>query len=229
MYCLNATTGELIWDSLCFSISSSPACADGILVKLNGYDNQIYAYGKGPSETTVSIEDDVITHGDSVLVKGMVTDISPGTEEYAQTARFPKGVPAIADEDMSAWMEYLYQQQPKPTDATGVEVTITVLDPNNNCYDVATTTSDFNGFYSAVFTPEVPGKYTIITTFLGSESYYGSSAETAINVEEAPAATPESTPTPAPMTDTYVLGLGAGAIIAIIAIGLVIILMLRKR
>ena len=228
MYCLNATTGELIWDSLCFSITSCPACADGVLVKLNGYDNQIYGYGKGPSATTVTASPKVSVEGGSVLVEGLVTDISPGTEEYLQTARFPNGVPAISDEDQSAWMEYLYQQQPKPVDATGVKVTVTVLDPNGNCYDVGTTTSTIDGFFKLAFTPLVPGEYYVYATFAGSESYYSSSAVTAINVEEAPAAA-QSTPMPASMTDTYVLSFGIASVIAIIAIGLVLILMLRKR
>jgi len=126
-------------------------------------------------------------------------------------------------------MEYVYMQKPKPADATGVEVVLSVLDPNGNSYEVGRTTSDASGMFSCAFTPEVPGKYTIIATFEGSESYLPSNAETAINVEEAPAATPAPTPTPAPMTDTYVLGIGAAAIIAIVAIGIVIILMLRKR
>jgi hypothetical protein len=83
--------------------------------------------------------------------------------------------------------------------------------------------------FKLMFTPEVPGEYTILATFAGSEGYWGSYAQTAIGVNEAPAATPEPTPTPASMTDTYVLGLGIGAIIAIVVIGLVIILMLRRR
>ena len=119
-------------------------------------------------------------------------------------------------------------QLPKPTNATGVKVTISVLDPNNNCYDVGTTTSTVDGFFKLAFTPLVPGEYYVYATFTGSESYYGSSAVTAINVE-TPAATVEPTSTPASMTDTYVLSLGIASVIAIIAIGLVIILMLRKR
>jgi hypothetical protein len=126
-------------------------------------------------------------------------------------------------------MEYAYQQQIKPANATGVEVSISVLDPNGNTYEVGTTTSNDMGFYKLAFTPEVPGEYTVIATFSGSESYYGSNAVTAINVENAPAATPAPTPTPAPMTDAYVLGLGITAIIAIVIIGLVLVLMLRKR
>jgi hypothetical protein len=126
-------------------------------------------------------------------------------------------------------MEYAYQQQVKPANATGVEVSISVLDPNGNCYEVGTATSDDMGFYKLSFIPEVPGEYSVYATFSGSEAYYGSSAETAINVESAPAATPAPTPTPAPMTDAYVLGLGITAIIAIVVIGLVLVLMLRKR
>ena len=125
-------------------------------------------------------------------------------------------------------MLYVQNQFERPTDILGVNVTATVLDPNGNCYDVGTATSDANGKYSIYFTPPVPGKYTVIVTFGGSGGYYGSWDETDIMVEQA-TSTPMPTPTPAPMTDTYVLGLGAGAIIAIVAIGLVIILMLKKR
>jgi len=229
LYCLNATTGEEIWSSLLFGVVSSPAVADGYMVWFNGYDNQIYCYGKGPSATTVSASPKISVEGTSVLVEGMVTDISPGTEEYVQTARFANGVPAISDADQSAWMEYLYQQQPKPTDATGVEVTVSVFDPNGNLYDVGTTTSDVNGYFGTTFIPLVPGQYTVYATFSGSESYYSSVAETFINVEEAPAATAAPTPTPASVADLYFLPMSIGMIVAIIVIGLVIILMLRKR
>jgi hypothetical protein len=159
----------------------------------------------------------------------MVTDISPGTAEYALTARFPNGVPAVSDANMSAWMEYVYMQKSKPTDVTGVDVTISVLDPNNNVYEVGTATSDASGTFCCEFTPPVPGLYTVIATFEGSGGYYGSYAETYLKVNEAPEATPEPSATPAPMTDMYVTGFGITMIIAIVAIGLVIILMLRKR
>jgi len=141
--------------------------------------------------------------------------------------RFPNGVPVVADENMSDWMQYVYMQFPRPTDATGVEVVVEVLDPNNNYYEVGRTTSDASGFYSIAFTPEVPGKHTIIASFAGSEAYYGSFAETAINVEEALQSTPPPTPTPAPMTDMYVLGIGSAVLIAVI-IGFALLL-LRKR
>jgi outer membrane protein assembly factor BamB len=229
LYCLNATTGELIWSSLSFNMVNLPACADGIMVWSNGYDNQIYAYGKGPSATTVDAPMTSITLGKSVVVRGTVTDKSPGTEEYAQTARFSNGVPAIADDSMSAWMEYLYQQQPKPANATGVKVTVSVLDPNNNAYEVGTTTSTIDGFFKLSFTPPVPGEYYVYATFTGSESYWPSSAVTAINVEEAPTATPPPTPQPASIADLYLVPGIVGIIIAIAVVGAIIVLMLRKR
>jgi hypothetical protein len=126
-------------------------------------------------------------------------------------------------------MLYVYKQFPRPTDIVGVEVVLTVMDPNNNPYEVGRATSDANGFYSLAFTPPVPGKYTIYATYAGSKAYYGSQAETAINVDSAPAETPPPTPTPAPMTDTYILGSTIGIIVAIIAVGLLLFLLLRKR
>ena len=226
LYCLNATTGEEIWSSLSFNVISTPAVADGIMVWLNGYDNQIYAYGKGRTDTTVMASPKISAFGSSVLVEGYVTDQSPGETRQGIPAA---GTPAISDEDMSAWMEYLYQQQPKPSDAKGVDVTISVLDPNGNFYDVGTATSNIEGFYSTMFTPPVPGKYTVYATFTGSNSYYSSSALTAINVEEAPVATAEPTPVPASAADLYFLPMSIGIIVAIVVIGLVLILMLKKK
>ena len=201
--------------------------ADGYIVDLNNYDGQIYCYGKGPSATTVSASPKVSVNGDSVLIEGMVTDESAGTKGSDLTARFPHGVPCVADGNMTAWCEYLYKQKSMPT-TTGVEVKLETLDPNGNFYEIGRTTTE-NGMYSYAFTPEVPGLYTIFATFEGSKSYYGSNVQTAINVGEAPVATAEPTPPPPSMADLYFMPMSIGLIIAIVAVGLVIILMLRKR
>ncbi len=134
-----------------------------------------------------------------------VTDQCPGAPN----------TPAIADEDQKAWMEYLYMQQPMPTDAKGVEVVISVLDPNSNTYEVGRTTSDANGMFKLTFTPEVPGTYSVIAKFEGSKSYGSSFSETAISVDEAP---PQPTQQPVvspPPDQMYVLGTGVAIIIAI--------------
>jgi hypothetical protein len=227
--CLDLETGEKV-----FSIpirgsewSSTPIIGDSIIAMYDEYDQRIYAIGQGPSATTVSASPKISTHGSNVLVEGMVTDISPGTEEYALTARFPNGVPAVADANMSDWMMYVYSQFGRPADVMGVEVVVSVLDPNNNVYEVGRATSDDSGYFRMSFTPEVPGEYTVIASFEGSAAYYGSFAKTGINVEEAPAATPMPTPTPAPMTDTYVLGIGS-AILIVVIIGFALLLLKRR-
>jgi len=229
IYCLDATTGDLLWKSLSFDIGSSPACADGYMVWFNGYDNQIYCYGKGPSAITVAANPKVSVFGSSVIVEGLVTDKSPGTQEYAQTARFPNGVPAMADESMSAWMEYLYQQQPLPSNAKGVEVTIDAVDGNGNFRNIGTAVSDVSGAYSLMWTPDIPGKYTVIATFTGSNSYYASYAETTFGVDQAPEPTVAPTAPPASMAETYITGFGIAIIAAIAIVGVVLALLLRKR
>jgi hypothetical protein len=224
---INCTDGTLVWKVLQYASTCVGPIADGYLISWNSFDNQIYSFGKGPSATTVSASPKVSVEGSSVLVEGTVIDKSGGTTQDVITTRFPDGLPAVSDDSQEAWMEYAYMQQVRPADATGVDVTISVVDPNGNTYDVGTTTSDASGSYKLMFTPEVPGAYTVIATFAGSESYYGSNAETSIGVESAPAATPAPTPTPAPMTDTYVMGFGIALIIVVI-IGFALLL-LRKR
>jgi hypothetical protein len=202
------------------------AIADGILIYWNNYDHKVYSVGKGPSEMTATITDDVVPFGQKVLVKGTVTDISPGTRQHEQASRFPNGVPAVADESMSAWMEYVYMQKPKPVDVKGVEVIVEVLDPNGNYYEVGRTTSDANGFFSLAFDPPVPGKYTVIARFAGSKSYWPSHAETAVFVEETPPAPATPTPQAQAPIETY-FAISTIAIIAVIVI--IGVLLLRKR
>lgn len=216
MYCLNAETSEVLWEIPGFYNGESVAFADGYLVTYNGYDNRIYCFGKGKTATEISASPKIIKNGDPILIEGKVIDQSPGAKNAA----------AVADECMKDWMAYVYMQYPAPANVTGVEVIIEVLDPNNNYYEVARTTSDASGFFKATFEPPVPGEYTVIARFAGSESYYGSSAETAIYVEEAPPATPEATPTPQAPVETY---FAISTIAIIIAIAVAVVLLLRKR
>jgi hypothetical protein len=232
--CVDAYTGEELWTIMGWGtgmyVGQSDIVADGFFVFLNCYDMQIYSVGKGPSATTVTAPNAGLTFGQSLVISGSVMDISAGTQQNEQAARFPYGVPAVSDESMNAWMEYVYMQKPKPTNATGVEVTLSVVDSNNNYRPIGTTISDADGFFHYTWTPDIPGDYTVIATFAGSESYWPSHAEAAFTVMQEAEATPAPTPTPASMSETYFLPSVAGIIVAIAIVGAVLVLLLlRKR
>ncbi len=192
---------------------------DSIIALYNSYDDRIYAIGRGPSAMTVEGPEDVQAFDTPVLIRGTVTDESAGA----------KGTPAISDESMTEWMKYLYMQFSKPTNATGVEVTLSVLDSNNNFREIGKTTSDSSGAFSYMWTPDIPGKYTVYATFAGSKSYWPSSAETAIGVQEAPPPPASPEPQPPSMTDTYIFVGVTAIIVAVALVGVVLALILRKR
>ncbi len=227
--CLDVETGDEIWSLMGWANPYATQLADGVLTYWNNYDHQVYAIGRGPSQTSVSIRNDVVGSGSSVLITGSVTDISAGTQQAEQAARFPSGVPAVSDESQSAWMEYIYMQKPRPTNVTGVEVSLAVLDANENYRPIGTTTADADGFYSFNWIPDIEGKYTVYANFAGSESYWPSHAVTAFAVDE-PAATPEPTETAPPtMAETYLLPGIVAIIIAIAVVGVVLLMAIKKR
>jgi hypothetical protein len=230
--CINATTGEEIWTLMGYATNmygGTDLVADGFLAFLNCYDMQIYCVGKGPSALTVTAPNVGVEVDKSVVIRGTVTDIAAGTQQAEQAARFPNGVPAVSDESMGKWMEYVYQQKPKPADATGVPVTIDVIDSNNNYRNIGTAISDASGSFSLTWQPDIEGNYTVIATFAGSESFWPSSAETSFAADPAPEVTPSPTPTPTSNTEMYVMGFGVAMIIAVAVVGALLLMMLRKR
>jgi outer membrane protein assembly factor BamB len=218
--CVDVNTGDEVWTLPVWA--GNTIIADGYLVTLNSYDNQLYCFGKGETATTVTSTNVGVPLGSSVMITGTVTDQSPGA----------KDTPAIADEYMSDWMEYLYLQEPCPATFTGVEVKLETLDPNNNFYEIGTVTSDASGMFKLMWEPPVPGEYTIIATFEGSEAYFSSYAETAIGVTEAPSPGQPIEPEPTEPTEAFALGNIELAIIAVVIIAAVAIIAfwaLRKR
>jgi hypothetical protein len=210
-------------------VGQSDIIAEGCFIYLNCYDMQLYTIGKGPSAMTVEAPKAAIELGKSLVISGSVTDISAGTKQNEQAARFPHGVPAVSDESMSAWMEYIYMQKPRPIDATGVPVTISVLDGNGNYREIDTVTADSDGFYSLNWTPDIEGKYTVYASFGGSESYWPSHAVTAFAVDPS-AATPQPTQTTiTTAADSYLLPGIIAIIITIIAVGAVLALLVTKK
>jgi hypothetical protein len=227
---LNANTGQLVWDNLGFD-DTATAVAYGIMTTFNAYDGQIYAYGQGPSKTTVSAPNVGVTTATPVTITGSVTDVSAGASQEAVAANFPNGLPCVSDASMTPFMEAVYEQQSMPTNITGVPVTISVTDSNHNTYDIGTTTTNAWGTYGLTWTPIVSGNYTVYATFAGTAAYYGSAAATYFYAgTPAPTATPApSPPTGLASTGTVELGIAA-VIIVIVIIGIVLALLtLRKR
>jgi hypothetical protein len=231
---INATTGKEIWTlSAVTGESGTPgtgAIADGYTTFLNGYDNQIYVVGRGPSATTVTAPNVGVTTATPITITGTVMDIAAGTEQNQQAADFPFGVPCASDASMSAWMGYVYQQQPEPTNFTGVQVQLAVLDSNGNHYSIGYATTDESGTYSLTWTPSITGNYTVYATFAGTNGYWPSSAETHVYAS-APAATAAPTATPiSGLASNSTLEYGLFAIIiVIIVIGAVLALLVTRK
>ena len=226
MLAVNMTDGSLIWSELGTYIRST-SIAYGIMLSMNAYDNQIYAFGKGPSQTTVSAPQIGITTATPITITGRVTDIAEGSNRHDVAANFPNGVPCVSDASQSKWMEYVYQQQPIPMSTVGVSVTISVIDANGNYRQIGSTTS-VDGTYAFTWTPDITGNYQIIASFDGSNSYYPSSATTYVYASDAA--------TPVPNTQAPQTGLATTAdlmmymalavvaiIVAIVVVGLLII------
>jgi len=233
--CIDAYTGEFIWSVESFA--SGLSVSGGCLYSDDFNTPYTYCYAKGKTETTVSAPDNTQTLGTGVLIKGSVLDQSPAQP----------GTPAISDEDMGTWMNYLHMQNAtlinNPPFVRGVEVSLATLDPNFNYYSIGTVTCDQNGNYGLAWKPPVPGTYQIIATFAGSESYWASEATTYLNVEELSASglmepelteplgsTAETFTTTTQETFAITTELAIIAAVAVTAvIGVAAYLMLKKR
>ncbi len=225
---LNATTGELVWDNLGFDCTAT-AVAYGILTTFNSYDGQIYGYGKGPSQLTVTAPNVGVTTSTPITISGTITDISAGASQHAVAANFPNGLPCVFDASMSSFMEAVYQQQQMPTNTTGVPIVLSVMDSNGNYRQIGTTASNALGTFSYTWIPDIAGDYTVYASFPGTESYYASNSAAAFYASE-PAATPTPQPTQPPsMADLYFVPGIIGVIVAVIVVGAVLLLALRKR
>jgi outer membrane protein assembly factor BamB len=218
---LDAYTGGVVWEitgMLRQTMWGGRAIiGDSIIATMDTYDQQIYAVGKGPVSMTISAPDIGVAAKTPVLIKGTIMDVSPGAQSDKMQLRFPNGVPAVSDKDMSDWMLYVYKQFDQPM-ANGVPITIAVIDPNGNYNIIGETTSDLNGRFSFEYIPETEGQYTIYALFNGSASYYQNSAQNEITVTAAAKGNPPY--------ELYIIGMGIAIIITVIIASLLI---LRKK
>jgi hypothetical protein len=134
-------------------------------------------------------------------------------------------VPAIADEYMSEWMQYLYMNKPMPDNANGVPVKIEAIDADGNSFTIGTTTSDVNGNYGIIWNPPHEGIFTIVATFEGSETYWSSFATAKLGVGAASDAA-SSSPTPIPNTDALA---GVGPVDAYIIVAVAAIFLKKRK
>jgi hypothetical protein len=211
LFAMDSKTGQSLWNMSGWF--TQPALADGVMVSQNLYDNQIYAFGRGPSATTVTAPDTAVGTGTTVLIQGTVTDQSKGA----------KGTPAVSDGVMSDWMAYLYEQQPKPTNANGVPVRLTATRSDGSITSIGTVTSDANGQFKFEWTPSSNGLYTISAAFDGSHSYFGSTAQTGLSVSSAAHTSSAGT-----SNDTLVIYLLIATIVIIIAIAIAAVIIRKK-
>ena len=215
---INETTGEFLWK---LPIGAKPrSIANGYLVATDGENGIQYCIGKGKTATSITAPTTAVAAGTSVLIQGTVLDMSPGNP----------GTPAVSDADMSEWMDYLYGQNAtminSPPSPDGVPVRFLAIGSDDNPVLIGTAMSDSSGQYSFKWTPTSPDIYKITATFDGSDSYWGSWAETGLAIEAAPAGTPTQTALTMPPYEMYTLGMGIAILIAIAVVG---VLMLRKR
>ncbi len=230
-YCLNATTGAEIWSILGTQRDSrnfDGAIADGYLSVYDQYIDATTIYGKGQSTTTVSTPDVAVPQGTEVIIKGSVLDMSPAQPN----------TPCVSSASMATQMEYLHYGQPiggiwGNETITGVPVTLKAIDSNNNLLDVGTTTTNgYYGTYSISWTPPNPGKYEILSSFAGDDSYGSSGASAGLFVNTAPTSTPTTTTSPASnlaTTTDLMLYILASAIALIITIAIATLLLFRKK
>lgn len=180
LHCINATTGEGIWNVDLPGAASkhNPDVGpihDGYLT-ISGSDGYQYVYGKGKSATTVTAPDTSVPLGTALLIKGTVLDQSPAQP----------GTPCVSKDSVAAWMEHVHLQRDLTADITGVPVSLTAMGEDDSYVDLGTvTTNGYYGTFSFEWTPPDEGTYEIIASFEGDESYGSSAASTAVTVGPA--------------------------------------------
>ncbi len=230
LFCLNVTTGEELW-----SIGLPGGAAFGDSTDIGGFADgymsmtaalgYMYYFGKGLSATTVTAPDIVVSKGTGVIIKGTVLDQSPAQP----------GTPCVSKDSMKLQMEHLHLQTSinglwGNETVTGVPVTLTAIGSDGSVIDIGqVTTNGYYGTFGTEWIPPAEGKYEIIVSFAGDDSYGSSAASTTIAVGPTPEqiSIPEQI-TPLDYTMTIVYGVVA-IIVAIAIASALLFIALRKR
>jgi len=216
LHALDAFNGKEIWNIRGYW--STNAVAEGTLFATNDEDGYSYAFARGPTLTNIAVSKDDIASGESVWIKGRVTD---------QSAAQP-GTPAVSRDSMTAWMQYLYRQDPMPTNTTGVPVHLYACHSNGTAYEIATVNSDGQGYFKYKWTPPNEDYYYVSANFMGDESYYSSWNTTTLTVGAAPQAAPQY-PQPIAPIDYTPMFAGIIAAVAVVAVIVVVSLFWKRK
>ena len=223
LHCINATSGEGIWNIT--GGGTVGGMADGYLTFDSRYDGYMYVFGKGKSATTVSTLQTVIAKGQSVMLTGTVTDQSPAQPDAA----------CVSKESMTTYMEYLHMQHPISgiygnETIAGVPVILTAIGSDGSVIDIGTvTTNGYYGTFSKAWTPPGEATYEIIASFAGDDSYGSSAAATAVSVGPAPATPEQTEPQVIPDYTMTIVGAAIAMMIAVAIAVAIAVLILRKR
>ena len=188
--CIDEYTGKFIWrlpiGIACFAI------ADGYLLGDDDDNQLLYCIGKGQTELTVDAPMTAVAKGTTCTIRGTILDMSPGAPN----------TPAVSDSDMSEWMDYIYGQNAtllnNPPTPDGVTVKLAYQMSDGSWQDIGEVISDDHGNFGFTWTPPDEGKYELKASFLGSDSYFGSSDTTYLTVGPAPTSGGEIEPEPTP-------------------------------
>lgn len=209
LFAIDTNTAKCLWNIT--GMMAVQAIADGYLLAYNAYDNRMYCFGKGQTATTVSVTKSQINKGEIVGITGTVTDQSPAQ----------KDTPCVSKDSMSAWMEYLLMQQPRPANVTGVPVKLQATRSDGTVITIGQATSDADGIFRFKWTPPDEDLYKITATFDGDDSYWNSYSTTTLMVGTTSSAEETTYQTVALVIIT--------AVIVAIILFLVTIMTLRKR
>ncbi len=201
VYCLDAMTGDLIWKYLTPEATVNGWIADGKMYSSTPF-GYLWCWGAGPTTTDISLTSSSITSGESVVISGSVTDMSPFSQQHPDLQS-----PVVA----------------------GVPVVLSYVN-DGTWADFATVNTDSTGTFMYTWTPSSEGTYKVVARFEGNDAYYWSSAQKTIQVSQAPPSAgpivPEQ-PTGG-LTTTQIAIIAAVIVVAVAGIGAYWVLRKRK-
>jgi len=200
MYCIDAKTGELIWRYLTTETAVTLWAADGNLYAETPF-HDVWCWGKGPTTTNIEAASTSLTLGQSALISGSVTDMSPFSQQHPEIQS-----PVVA------------------------EVPIVLSYVNAGTWtDFATVNTDSAGTFMYTLTPSSIGAYKVVARFEGNDAYFWSSAQEVVQVSPAPSPAQPITPEPteAPLITTEIAIIIAVIVAAVV--GIVAYWALKKR